>query len=190
MTKVKSIIILFIAVAGAFLIYHHFDKKEEDVVVKNKFASEYNLVDENNVFMYSSADEVTNTLENGTGFIFFCTPESTWCNYYAKYLNEELIKYDMGPVLYYNIRDDRSLNTIKYQKILTLLDQYLYKDDLLNSKIYMPDLTAVKDGVILGHDNQTSLIASDLTGEDYWTNEKVQEFKTTIKGFYDLIYGE
>ena len=39
MTKVKSIIILFIAVAGAFLIYHHFDKKEEDVVVKNKFAS-------------------------------------------------------------------------------------------------------------------------------------------------------
>ena len=87
MTKVKSIIILFIAIAGAYLIYNHFDKKEEDVVVINKFASEYNLVDENNVFKYSSIDEIIDTLENKTGIIFFCTPESTWCNYYAKYLS-------------------------------------------------------------------------------------------------------
>lgn len=186
MTKVKSIIILFIAIAGAYLIYNHFDKKEEDVVVINKFASEYNLVDENNVFKYSSIDEIIDTLENKTGIIFFCTPESNWCNYYAKYLNEELINYNIT-VYYYNLRDDRSLNTIKYQKILTLLDSYLYKDDLLNSKIYMPDLTFVKDGVILAHDNETSLIASDLTGEDYWTNEKIQEFRTKIKEYYNLI---
>ena len=186
MTKVKSIIILFIAIAGAYLIYNHFDKKEEDVVVINKFASEYNLVDENNVFKYSSIDEIIDTLENKTGIIFFCTPESTWCNYYAKYLNEELINYNIT-VYSYNLRDDRSLNTIKYQKILTLLDSYLYKDDLLNSKIYMPDLTFVKDGVILAHDNETSLIASDLTGEEYWTNEKIQEFRTKIKEYYNLI---
>ena len=76
---------------------------------------------------------------------------------------------------------------MKYQKILSLLDQYIYKDDTSNGKIYMPDLTVVKDGVIVAHNNDTSLIASDQKGEDYWTEEKQNEFKNLIQDFVLLI---
>ena len=187
MTKVKSLIILFIAVAGAWLIYNHFDKKEEDVEVVNRFKQEYNLVDENNVYKYSTIDEVLDVLQNKTGFVFFCTPDSMWCNYYAKYLNEELINHNIDSVYYYNIKSDRALNTIKYQRILELLDPYTYKDDELNSKIYMPDLTVVKNGKVIAHNNDTSLTHSDIKCEDYWTQEKINEFKNTIRSYVDLM---
>ncbi len=187
MSKIKSLIILFIAVFGAYMIYHHFENKRQEEVVIDKFSSEYNLVDEDNVFLYSTIDEVISVLESGTGFVFLCTPESTWCNYYAKYLNEELKANNVDHVYYYNIRNDRALNTMKYQKILSLLDQFIYKDDTSNGKIYMPDLTVVKNGEIVAHNNDTSLIASDQKGEDYWTEAKQNEFKKTIQEYVLLI---
>ena len=190
MTKVKSLIILLIAVLGAYFIYYHFDNQKKEEVVIDKFSSEYNLVSENNIFRYSTIDEILDIFEEGTGIVFFCTPGSNWCNYYAKYLNEELMDNNIDTIYYYNIRNDRALNTIKYQKILTILDQYIYKDDTYNSKIYMPDLTIVKDGQIIAHDNETSLVASDIEDSAYWTQDKINEFKNKITSYAMLLNEE
>ncbi len=183
MKKIQLLLIIALAVGGALLIYNHFDKKEEQEIVVNKFASEYTLVDENNVFEYKSIDEVLNILESGSGIVFLCTPESQWCQYYALYLNEVLKENKIEKCYYLNIMDDRNLNTIKYQKVLTILEPYIYKDDMGSAKIYMPDLTFVKNGVIIGHDNNTSLVASDAEASSYWTHEKIYEFKLKIVGF-------
>lgn len=187
MTKLKYFLILALAIGGALLIYNHFSKKNEQVVEINKFTSEYPLVEEDNIYTYKNIDEVINTLESGTGIIFMCTPSSKWCQYYALYLNEVAKANNVTEVYYSDIKDDRNLNTVKYQKLLTILEQYLYKDDLEDSKLYMPDLTFVKNGVIITHDNETSLVASDLDPETYWNNEKKNEFENKIKTYIDLM---
>ena len=86
MYKLKLLAITAIAIIGALLIYNHFEKVRENETIVNKFSSEYNLVSEDNIFKYSTIDEIISTLESKTGFIFLCTPESSWCNYYAKIL--------------------------------------------------------------------------------------------------------
>lgn len=190
MKKIQLLLIIALAVGGALLIYNHFDKKEEQEIVVNKFASEYTLVDEDNVFEYKSIDEVLNILENGSGIVFLCTPDSQWCQHYALYLNEVLKENKIEKCYYLNIMDDRNLNTIKYQKVLTILEPYIYKDDMGTAKIYMPDLTFVKNGVIIGHDNNTSLVASDAEASSYWTHEKIYEFKLKIVGFISNLISD
>ena len=190
MKKIQLLLIIALAVGGALLIYNHFDKKEEQEIVVNKFASEYTLVDEDNVFEYKSIDEVLNILESGSGIVFLCTPESQWCQHYALYLNEVLKENKIEKCYYLNIMDDRNLNTIKYQKVLTILEPYIYKDDMGAAKIYMPDLTFVKNGVIIGHDNNTSLVASDAEASSYWTHEKIYEFKLKIVGFISNLISD
>lgn len=187
MYKIKLLAIALIAVIGALLIYNHFDHIKNEEPKINKFTTEYNLVSENNIYKYSTIDEIITTLETGTGFIFLCTPESQWCNYYAKNLNDTLINLNVQEILYYNVKTDRELNTLKYQKLLTLLGSYLYKDDLNNSKLYMPDFTIVKDGNIIVHDNETSLIESDQTEESYWTEEKINEFRIKMNNYVNLF---
>lgn len=183
MTKIKSLIILFIAIAGAYFIYHHFDTNDEIEPVVDRFSSEYNQVSENNIFKYSTTDEILNTLEGGTGYVFLCTPKSEWCNYYAAYLNEALMENGIDTIYYYNIEKDRTLNTMKYNRILNVLQPYIFINDTQTSQIYMPDLTVVKNGNIIAHDNETSFVMSDQNPKDYWTDEKKQEFKNKIQNF-------
>lgn len=187
MYKLKLLAITAVAIIGALLIYNHFDNKRQELPVIDKFSSEYNLVSEDNIYEYKTIDEIITTLSSGTGFVFFCTPESNWCNYYASELNEVLKENNIEVINYYNIQRDRQSNTMKYQKILDLLNSHIYVDDTNNVKLYMPDLTIVKDGEILAHDNETSLIASDIKPEEYWTESKKQEFKNKINEFVKLL---
>ena len=187
MYKFKLLLITAIAVVGALLIYNHFEKKKSTEVVVDKFSSEYNLVSEQNIFKYSTLDEILDIFESKTGIIFFCTPESNWCNYYASYLNEVLKENNVTEVYYYNLKSDRDLNSLKYQRLLEILSPYIYKDDTYNSKIYMPDLTIVKDGQIIAHDNETSLVASDIIEADYWNDARIQDFKNKITNYVNLL---
>ena len=185
--KIKILIIIAIAIIGALLIFNHFDKKEVPSKSINQFKEEYNLVDENNIFNYITIDEAINTLEKGTGVVLFCTPESKWCQNYVYYINDTLKESGIKEIKYLDIKDYRQLNTIKYEKLVELLDNYIYQDDVGNKKIFMPDLTFVKDGVIIAHDNETSLVQSDTKIEDYWTQEKIKDFKNKIKEYVILM---
>ena len=59
--------------------------------------------------------------------------------------------------------------------------------DLENSKLYMPELIIVKSGEIIAHDNETSLIASDIDPSNYWTQEKIIEFENKITNYINLL---
>ena len=181
MKRIKILGIIGIAVIGALLIYRHFDKVKVIDDNYNKFSSEYTLLNKDNIYTYSSIDKILNILDNGTGVIFLCTPESEWCQHYALYLNDELKNNGIDEINYLNIKDYRELNTTKYQKLVDYLSNYIYVDDLGNSKIFMPDVTFVKNGNIVFHNNETSLVASDQTTADYWTEEKILEFKNNLR---------
>jgi len=180
--------ILLVAIGGALLIYGHFDKKRSEEVVYNIFNSEYNIDDEDNVFVYKNIEEILDLFEGKTGIIFLCTPTSKWCKKYAYYLNIAIKESNYkGKVYYLDISRERSLNSIKYQKLLNYLDNYLYKDDQNISKINMPDLTFIKDGTVTFHDNETSLIPSDVNEEDYWNTNQINDFKNKINTYIEEI---
>ena len=190
MKRLKILGVILIAVVGAILIYNHFDNIKTEDENYNKFASEYTLLDNTNIYNSVSIDEVLNTLSNGTGIIFLCTPESVWCQRYALYLNDAMKESNVTEIKYLNIKDYRELNTTKYQKLVDLLENYVYKDDIGNTKIYMPDLTIVKNGNIIFHNNDTSLVASDADIDDYYTDEKINELKNKFKEAVILLNSE
>ena len=83
-----------------------------------KFSAEYHEVAKNNVFVYRNIDEIINILEKGTGIVYLGFPECKWCQRYTKYLNEVAMDMGISKIYYYNIREDRKLNTENYQKIV------------------------------------------------------------------------
>ena len=54
----------------------------------------------------------------------------------------------------------------------------------------MPDLTFVKDGVIIAHNNDTALVASDNEPENYWNQENIDIFKNNLKEYVIMLNEE
>lgn len=180
MKKLKISLIIAIAIIGAFLIYKKFEHLNTEQKEIDKFVSEYTLLTENHVFEIINIDEAINILNNKTGVIFFCNPGSEWCQHYAKILDDIALENEMDKIYYVDIKDDRSINSNKYRKLVTKLQDYLDTDDTGNKRLSMPNLTFVKNGEIISNDNRTSLVSSDTTPEEYWTRENVLTFKNNI----------
>lgn len=183
MKKISIILVTLFAVIGAIIIYKYTLTDNNKKTDNNKINNEYTLLGDKNVFKYESIDIIANTLSKGTGIIFFCIPENDWCQYYAKYLNETAIKNNIDEIIYLNIKQDRSYNTSGYRKIINILNDYLYKDDEGNKKVFVPNLIFVKNGIITGFDNETSFMTNEYTPNTYYTNEKIDELNQKITNF-------
>ena len=160
---------IFMAVLCLFLISAC--AQEEKKPEKN-MADEYTELAKENVFVYAPQEDILAMLEHGTGIVFLGFPECPFCQAYAPMLNDAV--KDTGlKVLYYNIFDDRLTHTEFYQKVVSLLDGQLDFDSSGKPRIYVPDVTFVIGGEIVGHDNESSLLdSSEVKPEEYWTAEK------------------
>ncbi len=167
------IVLLLLGVLGYFLLFNNEETDSE------KFSKEYDM--EENVFVYRNIDEIIKILENGTGIVYLGFPECPWCKAYVKILNEVAKEEGIEKIYYYDILEDRSNNTEKYQKIVSILNDNLLYDEEGNHKIYVPDVTFVLNGEIIGHDNETSVITEDITPEDYWTDENKENLKNKLR---------
>lgn len=177
-----GIIILLVLVAiGISLFFLFRDEEEPEVSDAQKFASEYTQVTSDNVFLYRNASEIIRILENGTGVVYLGFPECKWCQRYVKYLNEVAYEEDIEKLYYYNIKEDRENNTENYQKIIEILGDYVPYDEEGNKKIYVPAVIYVKNGEIVGHDNESSMVSGDV--DEYWTEEKVSALKERTREF-------
>lgn len=188
MKKAKILGIVFIAVIGALLIYKYC-KPPATVKVNNNFNNEYNLIDENNVFVYKSIDDILITLDKGTGIIFLGFPECSWCQNYVKYLNDVAVSKNIDIIYYYNFKSIRESNTEKYKKLVNRLDDYLFLDDTGSYRLYAPTLVIVKEGKILSFDNETSLMTNPILPNEYWSEEKINSFKEKIGNYFDEYLG-
>lgn len=180
--------ILVILILCCFFIWKHFGVRESIITDAEKFSSEYTEVDENNVFKYAKMDEILNVLKKGTGVVYLGFPECGWCQAYVKYLNEVAKENEFGTIFYYNIKEDRANNTENYKKIVSLLNENLMNDDEGNKRIFVPNVTFVKNGQIIANDNETSVVTEeDGTPLDYWTDEKVKNLKTKLDSYFKKI---
>ena len=164
-----KIIITFVMVAIIITLIVIF--REELFKVKlnitdgEKFYTEYNQVSVDNVFKYTTAKEVLELFKEKQAVIFFGFKECNWCQSYAPILNDYAKENKIEIIHYVDIKEDRANNTEEYQRLIKLLDKYLAKDDKGNKRIYVPDVYFVKDGKIIGHNNDTSTEqGSDIEG--------------------------
>ena len=187
MNKKNIIVTVIVSIALVLLIgfglYFFLNKEESDNV---RFAKEYGI-DNENVFVYRSAEEIIKILENGTGIVYLGFPECPWCKAYVNYLNEVAREEDIEKIYYYNILEDRKDNTENYKKIVSLLEENLLYDEEGNRRIYVPDVSFILNGEIIGHDNETSVITEDITPKDYWSEDKINNLKEKLRTYMKEI---
>lgn len=171
----KKFIVLIIAVVLiALFIGGYFLLKEEKISDAKRFKEEYSLVKDNNIFVYKTSEEIIHILEKGTGVVYLGFPECPWCQAYVPYLEQAAEEAEIKKIYYFNILIDRKNNTKDYQKIVSLLEKKLLADDEGNPRVFVPDVSIVKNGTILGHDNETSVVTkADGEPKDYWTEDRV-----------------
>jgi len=182
---VYGIVSIFLMGLIIFLIIHNVKNNIPD---NEKFANEYTEVGKNNVFAYRDANEIIKILEGGTGIVYLGFPECPWCQAYVPMLNEVAKEEGVEKIYYFNIREDRQENSKDYQKIVKLVKNYLMKDDEGNERIFVPDIYAVKDGKIVSHNNETSVVDSDITPTQYWTDARKIEIKQIFKNMISDVY--
>jgi len=180
-------IILVLALAVTLVLtLRDKEEKESDAV---KFAKEYTLVGEDNVFVYRSSDEVITLLKHGTGVVYIGFPECPWCQTYAKYLNEVAKEVGITKIYYYNILEDRTNNTDTYKAIVKELKDNLEFDQEGNPRVYVPNVSFHVAGKIIGNDLETAYDTKGFkTPEEYWTEEEVKDLKKRLKTYMEEVY--
>lgn len=188
--KVKYIVLgVLLLLIASLVVYFVFIKKDNNTD-NIKFSKEYTSVSKDNVFVYRSKDEIINILEHGIGIVYLGYPECPWCMAYVPLLNEIAKNEGIEKIYYYNIREDRKNNTEFYQKVVSILNDYLNYDEEGKKRIFVPNVTFVKEGKIIFNDNETSLI-SEGTPSEYWTEEKKtlfnEKFRKNINELLDDV---
>jgi len=172
---------------GIYKLIDKEDTKKETISDAIKFKEEYSKVDDDNLFVYRSIEEIIKILENGTGIVYLGFPECPWCQAYVPYLNEVAAKNEITKIYYYNILNDRKEETEEYKKILELLQDYVEYDNEGNKRIYAPTVIFVSNGKIVGVDSET---AKDTKGyknpEEYWTDKRVKALKERLDKYSKL----
>ena len=188
---ILGVVLVAIIVLIIFSAYKYFSKENTVLEKKTdaeKFALEYTKLTNDNVFVYRNIDEIIRIFEHGTGIVYLGFPECPWCQEYVYYLNETAKEYGVEKIYYFNILGDRDNNTDNYLKLVDILDEYLQYDEEGNKRIYVPAVIAIKDGEILGFDDETSWDTKGYeTPEEYWQNEDLEGLKNKfIKMFADI----
>ncbi|MCL2759931.1 MAG: hypothetical protein FWD22_06925, partial [Treponema sp.] len=147
-----------------------------------KFALEYPLVGSNNIFVYRTAEQTAEILERGTGVVFIGFKECSWCQLYVTFLHEAALEMEINRIFYCDIREDRQNNSESYQRIVGILDGLLQYDDEGKSRVYVPDVTIIESGKIIGRDFETSKYTLGYeTAEEYWNEDRVNALKNRLK---------
>lgn len=136
-----------------------------------RFVVEYSEADTDHRFVYADNQEVLNTFSSGTGVVYLGFPECPWCQSIVPILDEAAKAEGVDKIYYLNVRQSRTDNDSTHQALMDRLSDYLNKDEDGNPRLYVPDITILKDGEIIGRFIQES--AEDAnTPAEYWTSER------------------
>ena len=184
--KVKRVIqaILFVAIIVGF-IYVGTRDFDTDVVVDNeRFDADYVNVSKDNVFKYVNAVEVLTAIKEDA-IIFMGYPANKWSGYYANILNETAKEMGIKEILYYDFYQDRDNRNATYQSIVLALTNYLPTLDDGTQEIFAPTLVIVKDGSVIGYDNETAFMVGNIEPQDYWNEFQIGLKYNTFKAMFE-----
>lgn len=177
--------VLLLLLGAMYLYSKRNEARENDISDSERFSEEYSEVPEDNMFVYADIDEIVDVFERGTGVVYLGFPECPWCQRYVRYLYEVAKEKGVEEIYYFNVRNDRTENSEGYQKLVSELDGFLSFDDEGNPRIYVPDVSFVVSGKIVGHDNETSTQSGDV--DMYWVEERVQGLKRRLRDMFNTL---
>ncbi len=146
-----------------------------------RFQADYPKVNADNRFIYATGEQVLGLFENGTGIVFLGFPQCPWCQQLAPIVDEAAEAEGLEKVYYLNIRDARANNDETYQSLVGYLENYLDKDENGTPRIYVPDVTVLRDGQIVGRFEQEAA-EGEVTPETYWTSERRERAVEQLRG--------
>ena len=190
---VSVIIILCGAAVGLWYNRQHTAEQPKtpsaNVSDSAKFKSEYPRVAANNSFVYASDKEVLSIFDSGSGVVFLGFPQCPWCQHLSEYVDRAARAEGIDKIYYLNIRDARANNSEVYQKLVKKLESYLDKDDSGKPRIFVPDVSIVKNGKIIGRYKEESTGDDNITPDKYWTSERIERTSSQLRGFMRQLKG-
>ncbi len=175
--------IIFAILIVAFIYIGMYDFNTE-LPDNERFASEFNLVGEDNVFEYINA---TNALmvANGTkGIVLFGTINSEWVNYYASIVNDVAKEVGIDKIYYYDFVKNREDNNGTYEAIVERLSNYVTYNDYGVAEIYAPSLLVVCNDEVLLFDTETSFREGNVAPSEYWNSFNINSKKAELKEIF------
>ena len=152
----------------------------DNVTSNDKFKTEYTNVTERHQFVYASGSEVMEVLKSGSGLVFLGFPACPWCQQLAPRVEDAAREEGLERVHYFDIREARANNDETYQQLVDYLEPYLSKDEAGNPRIGAPDVTAVKDGKVVGRFEHED-VPSGTTPAQYWSDERAANSITQLR---------
>lgn len=138
-----------------------------------RFKAAYSRVANDNRFVFASADEVLEKFESGSGLIFLGFQQCPWCQQLAPLVDDAAKAEGLDKIYYLDIRHARETNDDTYKQLVEKLKPHLRTDENGQPRVYVPDVTALKDGRVVGHFLQeTTADGEKATPDTYWTGER------------------
>lgn len=138
-----------------------------------RFKAAYSRVADDNRFVFASAGEVLEKFESGSGLIFLGFQQCPWCQQLAPIVDKAAKAEGLDKIYYLDIRHARETNDATYKKIVEKLKPHLRTDENGQPRVYVPDVTALKDGRVVSHFLQeTTVDGEKATADTYWTEER------------------
>ena len=183
MFKSKTQMIIYLIVF-CLLIYAFIFLGKKDYNVKlpdnERFASEFSMVSEDNVFKYVSAVDARMVSRKAKGIVLFGT-NNEWVDYYAYMVNKIAKEVGIKEIYYYDFTKNRKDNNGTYEDIVKNLSEYVTYNDKGVAEIYAPSLLVVSNDKVLLFDSETSFIKGKTTPSEYWNQQKTLEKEEMLR---------
>lgn len=154
-----------------------------------RFADEYPLVGDKNVFKYVNVLEAHQIASGKKGIVLFGNPSNPWVEYYASIVNDAALDTGIEEIYYYDFYKDREQNNGTYKDLVRLLKDYVIVDDLGRSDIYAPSLLIVSEDKVLLFDMETSFAIASDSPSNYWSNSKKGLKYTELRNIFSIYKG-
>lgn len=186
-----KIIINFVLVAVIITLLVIFRKEifkvTKSIPDNERFYKEYTSVDVDNVYKYVTASEAIELFKENQAIVLFGFKDCKWCQSYAPILDKVAKENGVETIYYCDIKKDRTNKTEEYNKLVDILKNHLYEDDNGQKRIYVPDVYFIKDGNIVGHNNDTSLIEGAAT-EEYYSDTEKEKLENKLTELMKKVY--
>lgn len=177
----KNIIKLLIFMVMIYLFAYLGTKEYKTEVTDNvRFSNEYKDISKNNLYVYANENKILDILNGKSGILFMGFPSNIWSHYYAEYLNEVALRYEIKEIYYYNFSKDRQMNNNVYNTIVNKLKEHLSFDDNGNMDLSAPTVVIVKNGEILYFDDEITYLKGEVSPEEYFTDSRKNLIKTNF----------
>ena len=178
-TQMIIYLIIFCLLIYAFI---YLGKKEYNVKIPDneRFASEFSMVSEDNVFKYVSAVDARMVSRKAKGIVLFGT-NNEWVDYYAYMVNKIAKEVGIKEIYYYDFTKNRKDNNGTYEDIVKNLSDYVTYNDKGVAEIYAPSLLVVSNDKVLLFDSETSFIKGKTTPSEYWNQQTTLEKEEMLR---------